>query len=78
MTRASGGAEKIRKSLMNDDLRHRLKVERERLADLEEQHAHAIHRAIAGDAEASAERARLADEIEAQKLAISELEGATA
>lgn len=61
---------------MNDDIRHRHKAATERLSDLEEQHAHAVHRAIAGDAEASVERARLADAIEAQKLAIAELEGA--
>jgi hypothetical protein len=57
------------------DTRHRIKTEIERLSDLEEQHAHAVHRAIGGDAEASRERLRLLDEIEAQKLTTSELEG---
>jgi hypothetical protein len=58
---------------MNDDTRHRLKVARERLADLEEQLAQANY-AVAGDAEASSERLRLLDEIEAQKELIRDLE----
>jgi hypothetical protein len=52
----------------------RLKLAIERLSHLEEELASAVHHAIAGDAEASAERFRLQDVIEAQKLAISELE----
>jgi hypothetical protein len=52
----------------------RLKLAIERLSHLEEELASAVHHAIAGDAEASAERVRLQDVIEAQKLAISELE----
>jgi hypothetical protein len=58
---------------MNDDTRHRLKVARERLADLEEQLAQ-VNYAVAGDAEASAERLRLLDGIEAQKTLIREME----
>jgi hypothetical protein len=61
---------------MSFDTRHRIKTEIERLSDLEEQHAHAVHRAIGGDAEASAERLKLLDEIESQRLTIQELEAA--
>jgi hypothetical protein len=59
---------------MSNSRRYRLKVEYERLAHLEEEHASAVHRAIGGDAETSRERLRLLDEIEAQKLTIRELE----
>ena len=56
------------------DTRLRLKAAIERLSDLEEEHASAVHHAIAGDAEASAERLRLLDEIETQKALIREME----
>jgi hypothetical protein len=52
----------------------RLKLAIERLSHLEEEHASAVHHAIAGDAEASAERLRLLDEIETQKALIREME----
>jgi hypothetical protein len=61
---------------MSSSIRYRIKTEIERLSDLEEQHAHAVHRAIGGDAEASAERGRLLDEIEAQRMKIKDLEAA--
>jgi hypothetical protein len=51
------------------------KIATEKLSCLEEQHSHAVHRAIGGDAEASAEKLKLLDEIEAQRLAIRDLEG---
>ena len=57
------------------DIRRRLKLATEKLSDLEEQLAHAEHRAAAGDAEAAAERIELLDEIEAQKTVIRDLEG---
>jgi hypothetical protein len=59
---------------MTTDTRHRLKLATERLSHLEEELASAVHHAIAGDAEASAERLRLLDEIEAQKARIRDLE----
>jgi hypothetical protein len=46
---------------MTTDTRHRLKLATERLSHLEEELASAVHHAIAGDAEASAERLRLLD-----------------
>jgi hypothetical protein len=52
------------------DTRLRLKVATEQLSDLEEQLTSAVHHAIAGDAEVSAERLRLLDEIETQKALI--------
>jgi hypothetical protein len=55
------------------DARLRLKLAIERLSDLEEQLAH-VNYAVSGDAEASAERLRLLDEIEAQKELIREIE----
>jgi hypothetical protein len=55
----------------------RLKLAIERLSHLEEELASAVHHAIAGDPEASAERIRLQDQIEAQKLVISELEASS-
>jgi hypothetical protein len=59
---------------MNDDLRQRLKVATERLADLEEQFAQGAYQVTAGDAEAIAERSRLADEMEKQKALVRDLE----
>jgi hypothetical protein len=59
---------------MNDDIRNRLKVEHERLADLEDDLASAEHAAATGEAEAVAAHTRLLDEIERQKALIRDLE----
>jgi hypothetical protein len=61
---------------MSQEIRHRLRVETERLTHLEEELAFASYHAICRDAEASAERLRLLDQIEVQKLKIEDLEAA--
>lgn len=59
---------------MTDDIRHRIKVERERLADLEDDLATADHAAATGEAEAVAAHTRLIEEIERQKAIVQDLE----
>jgi hypothetical protein len=59
---------------MTDDIRHRLKVEHERLADLEDDLASAEHAAATGEAEAVAAHTRLIEEIERQKTIVYDLE----
>jgi hypothetical protein len=62
---------------MNDDIRHRLRVEREKLADLEDDLASAAHAAAIGEAEAVAAHTRLLDAIDKQKAIVHDLERQT-